>query len=95
MCILCTKQKILNAVAIFSLQRLVKDILLSTNTKIKEHMSEIEGTFRVAQVVASLRSSQISDSDQDSISVEDEEETLGKEIEELKRKINKCRVAKK
>jgi len=58
-------------------------------------MSEIERIFGAAQDDASRKSSQTSDSDQDSSSEEDEVETLEKEIEELKKKISKCRVAKK
>eukprot|EP00073_Rattus_norvegicus_P055330 XP_017457820.1 PREDICTED: endogenous retrovirus group K member 6 Gag polyprotein-like [Rattus norvegicus] len=82
-------------VVTFSLWRLVKDALLSTNAKIKEQMSEIERTFKASQDDAFHKSLQTSDSDQDSSSEEDEEETLEKEIEELKWKMNKCRVAKK
>lgn len=80
-------------VSTFTLWRLIKDALLSTNAKIKRRMSELERTFETAQDVASRMSLQTSDSDQDSSSEEDEEKT-SEEKKVPKRKISKCRVAK-
>ena len=73
--------------ATFSLWRLVRDALLSTNAKIKEQMSKVERTFRAAQDDASKESLEASESESESESSENEEEMLEKDIEGLRLKL--------